>query len=420
MKHFYISLHTLSPLAIRASHAESGTKLAQYIPGTAVLGSLASAHRLLRPDAEDEFDRLFLQQRVLFPHLYPACFADKDMNGAYTPVMPLPKTAQSCKRFPGFCPLDEGADDKPHGIRDSLLDWTTFALLDSPGQTLTTLIESFQDHKHCKHCKHAMKHEHGYYRCNRQNIHQRMSAETHKHLQTRTGMNRESGTVEDGILYSREVFDQGMPFWGEILVPDELVPTFRGLVKEADEEEIMHMGTGRTRGMGQVTLKLRDAGLQEDLATFQERLLAFDQALRACASKAAPSAGFYLAMTLHSASILCDPFLRYYTAIDGALFETLLRPYLPQDYPAITWQRIYQATEVYPIHGWNEVWGTPRSIDYALEMGSTFVFACSQALDSTLTQALQALEEEGIGRRRAEGFGRIRFADPFHLEREQI
>ena len=29
------------------------------------------------------------------------------------------------------------------------------------------------------------------------------------------------------------------------------------------------------------------------------------------------------------------------------------------------------------------------------------------------------LKKQGIGRRRAEGFGRIRISDPFHLEGEQ-
>ncbi len=57
--------------------------------------------------------------------------------------------------------------------------------------------------------------------------------------------------------------------------------------------------------------------------------------------------------------------------------------------------------------------------EYAIEAGSTFLFACSRELDDTLMQALYSLEEEGIGRRRSEGFGRICISDPFHLEGEQ-
>lgn len=423
MKHLYLSVRTHSPLATRAGHAESGAKPTQYIAGTTLLGCLAEAHRLLRPKDEEEFATLFLQQRVLFPHLYPAFFTYQEMNRANTPVMPLPKTAQTCKRFAGFRPWSkEDTDEEQHGIRDSLLDWTTFALLDSPGQAPATLIEPFQSSQKCQICKQAMDHARGHYRCNRKNPSQRMLAETHKHLQMHTGINREWGTVEEKILYNREVFDQGMPFWGEIILPDELAQTLKSLISEAEKEGVVHMGTGRTRGMGKILLRIRDAEDElpsEDHAASKKRLLAFDCALKERASEAA-SAPFYLAMTLHSPSILRDPFLRYYSTIDGMLIDTLLRPYLPQGYPAITWQRIYQATEAQSVYGWNELWGTPRPIDYALEAGSTFVFSCSQALDDTLAQALYALEEEGIGRRRAEGFGRIRFADPFHLEGEQV
>jgi len=75
------------------------------------------------------------------------------------------------------------------------------------------------------------------------------------------------------------------------------------------------------------------------------------------------------------------------------------------------------------VTGWNELWGTPRPTDYAMEMGSVFLFSCPQELDNDrlnyLIQALQTAEETGIGRRLAEGFGRISISDPFHLEREQ-
>ena len=71
------------------------------------------------------------------------------------------------------------------------------------------------------------------------------------------------------------------------------------------------------------------------------------------------------------------------------------------------------------IAGWNGLAGTPRPNDYAIEMGSTFLFACHQQLNNDFIQALHTLQETGIGRGRSEGFGRISISDPFHLEREQ-
>ncbi len=429
MKHFSLSVHTLAPLTIRADHAAEGAKTLPYITGTTLLGSLAAAHRLLRPEQPDEFEAFFLREHVQFPHLYPALFAESKSDikhGIHLPVYPLPKTAQQCKRFPGFCPLEgEDADEERHGIRDSLLDWAAFALLDTDRATSAALLAPFQ--KYCRHkeCEQLMDHASGYYRSARSDIHQRMLAQHHTHLQTHTGINREWGTVEENVLYNREVFDQGTPFWGEVILPDELADTFKDFVREAANEGVVHMGSGRTRGMGSVQLELRDTSLEAP-AEFKQRLLTFDTALRARASlthlqaqSVDPQQPFYLAITLHSATILRDPFLRYYSTIDGALLETLLKPYLPADYPALPWCRIYQASGMQRVNGWQELWGTPKSIDCALEMGSTLLFSCSQTLDETLAQALQTLEEEGIGRRRAEGFGRIRISDPFHLQGEQ-
>ncbi len=129
MKRFSLRATALSPLAIRSDHAEGGVKTTQYIPGTTLLGSLAVGHRILRPEREDEFVKFFLNEQVYFPHLYPAQFSLRSFHKSNLPVMPLPKTAQSCKRFPGFLPIQgENDDTERHGVRDSLLDWAVFSL----------------------------------------------------------------------------------------------------------------------------------------------------------------------------------------------------------------------------------------------------------------------------------------------------
>lgn len=83
---------------------------------------------------------------------------------------------------------------------------------------------------------------------------------------------------------------------------------------------------------------------------------------------------FYISITLHSASILRDPFLRYCRTIDGRTLAELLGR------PDISFQPLYQATEMQLITGWNELWGTPKTSEYALQAGSTFLFACSAVL----------------------------------------
>ncbi len=423
MKHLYLQVDAGSPLTIRSDHAQEGASTTQYIPGATLLGSLAAAHRMLRPEMDDEFTRLFLNEQVYIPYLYPAVFQLSTFHEVNLPVMPLPKTAQSCKRFSGFKPLrGELTNEKRHGIRDSLLDWAIFSLLNDEQHTIPTLLASLDAHTACKHenCQQTMDHVTGYYRRGRNDPKQRMKAKVHTHLQTRTGINRSWGVVEDGILYNREVFDEDMRFWGEVILPDEpdkpdaLFKLFKKFVEEAEKEDVIRIGTGRTRGLGRVSIKVFD-GKREELASFRKKLKDFDEAFQNQARAAHVKAlqPFYFAITLHSPAILCDAFLRYHTTIDAALLPRLL------GLSTYEFRGVYQSVGTQRITGWNDLWGTPRTNDHALEMGSTFLFACSHMLDDELLQALYTLEETGLGRRRSEGFGRICISDPFHLEGEQ-
>ena len=258
-----------------------------------------------------------------------------------------------------------------------------------------------------------MDHISGFYR---ERNHQRMQAKADTRLQTRTGINREWGVVEESILYNRQVFDENTCFWGDVLLPDELTDTFKGFVEEATKEDVIRVGTGRTRGLGRVQLDVRD-DQESKAADFADKLHTFDAAVKQQAQKAGVRQldPFYFAITLQSPTILCDAFLRYQKTLDPASL-----PELSELSKSYTFQRVYQSVGIQRITGWNELWGTPRPCDYALEMGSTLLFACKQqSKNNDLVQALHTLEEMGIGRRRSEGFGRLSISDPFHLGREQ-
>src|SRR5947209_17023687 len=103
MKQIALHVKAISPLAIRADHAPGGAEKTKYIPGTALVGSLAAVHRLYHPDDSENFERLFLKGWVQYPDLYPAAFDDEEESeNATFSVYPLPRTAESCKRFSGF------------------------------------------------------------------------------------------------------------------------------------------------------------------------------------------------------------------------------------------------------------------------------------------------------------------------------
>ncbi len=430
MKRFSLSMTALSPLAIRSDQAEGGVATTHSIPGATLLGSLAAAHLMLRPKNQDEFARFFLSEQVYFPHLYPASFKQNRFQRSNQPVLPLPRTAQTCKRFSGFLPLphEENVDER-HGVRDTLLDWGAFALLEHTQAAIPTLLTPFHEHEECTYkqgkynnapCGQTMDHIGGYYIRDRRERYLRGMADTNTRLQTRTGINREWGIMEERILYNREVFDEQTRFWGEVLLPDELAQDFKSFVEMADVENpkyenVVRLGTGRTRGLGRVSLKLEDV-LVSKPTDFIDKLRRFDDAMQqqALTFGIQQRAPFYFALTLQAPTILCDSFLRYQKTVDADTLPALLG--LPSSY---SFERVYQSVGTQRVTGWNELWGTPRSHDYALEMGSTFLFACKQKPDDDFIQALRTTEEQGIGRRRAEGFGRLSFSDPFHLEREQ-
>ncbi len=429
MKYLYLEMMAEEPLAIRADHAASGAKTTKLLTGSAVLGSLASLHRQRYSEQRTEFPELFLQEQVYFPQLLPASYEISEQalseNRFFHSVLPVPRTAQSCKRFGGFHKLKEESPTIParHGVRDMLLDWATFSLLQQK-RDISKKENPLEAHKECGYkdgCTEVLDHYTGYYRRHYVDAKLRTAMEVKSSLEMHTGINREQGTVEDSILYSREVIARGSIFSGMIKVPDHLEEQ---LLQFHDQRT--YIGTGRTRGLGKVRIAVsRTDGAnhgsmygprEQTLKLFREKLLKFDDALRGVCStfKAETPAAFYFALTLHSPAILLDEYLRYRGSIDAATLAELTGS-TPK-----TFELLYQNAGVQRIAGWNELWGTPRQQDYAIETGSVFLFSSQQKLDDQMLLALYRFEEEGIGHRQAEGFGRVCVSDPFHLEREQM
>jgi len=426
MAQLYLSLMTKSPLAIRADHATGGSKTATIVNGNTLLGSLAAAHRMLYADTKnDDFVHFFLEGNICYPNLYPANFdlqeaLGDEMQASHSPIYPVPKTAQSCKCFEGF--LKEFSDER-HGVRDSLMDWAVFKLTD--GKNVNTL----RDHAHCNYprgsgkegCDEVMDHYGGFYRraVFVKPPYHRMTAQVGTRLLTRTGINRDRHIVEEGILYNREVIDEEVYFWGMVKLPNQLLSTFKEFVEEADDAGLIRVGTGRTRGLGQVQLTVHGAEDDEiSFDSFKPRLMDFDAKLREHMGYAPANEDdrFYFALTLHSPVILRDDLLRYQGTISGEVLET----YAKVSSEGLHLRQIHQVASQERVTGWNELWGTPRMQEYAIATGSVFLFVSAKKVSEELLEKLFELENQGIGERRVEGFGRICFSDPFHLEEDRV
>ena len=418
MRSLALRMTAESPLAIRSDHAPGRTDNIKYIPGTVVRGSLATLYQLFYRGKEkmEAFAPLFLHERVSYPNLYPAFFDDEGLQERDSlPVYPLPKTAQSCKRHAGFVFPDSDHNDG-HGVRDTLIDWGLFKIAHGSAAAL----KIFRQGRDC-HCGEAMDSFEGFYRHGDIDPYPRIKSELegYTRLQAHTGIDREADVVQEGILYNRQVFDEGMQFWGRIDFHDEdedeiekLLTSFEDFLREIGSTGLVRVGTGRTRGMGKVTLSVeRIEGNDSRFQRFSQRLTEFSSTVQTRANELELEKlpyEFFFALTLHSPMILCDDLLRYRGVIDTNVLEEVLGC-------SITGLRsLYHAADLRRVSGWQELWGLPRTSEYAIESGSVFLFACPSLPDDIVLKALFTLEENGAGKRRAEGFGRVCVSDSFH------
>jgi len=397
-----VSLDAASPLALRAHRNAEESATLRYIPGGTLLGALARVHRVLRPVAADEFADFFLRGQVSMGDAYPATFAQDTLREPAHLAAPLPVTARSCKRWPGF--RYQTDEDHPyHGVSDHLMPWLLFALSEE------TAVAPLDAVKECPfpRCRAAMDVIGGYYRWNREAGAIGRPTETLA-LRSHTGINRATGTGQDAILYSRQAIAQGSILQAHLRLDDALAETLYPFMEQASAASQWRIGTGRTRGLGLVRLRALDKrvvdaplGTAEDVA---ERVNQFNAHLhrQAAAWAIALPQPCYVPITLRADMLLTDGLLRWRARLDE---DTLAAHGLAGA------RLVYHSAQLSRVLGWNGLLGLPRPDALAVARGSVFVFAFDAVPDAA---ALARLQHDGVGRRREEGFGRVMVADPFH------
>ena len=403
-----------SPLNFRVSRSTASFETLKYIPGTALLGAFAAAHRKIRDD-EDEFTQFFLSGEICFGNLYPANFqmrefSGTDLRGGDQPVKPIPNTARSCKRFSGFnFKADEG-DKERHGVMDSLIDWGLFALSNQAKiEILNSQRMCTYTDKHGK-CKELLDAFSGFYRRGK-DASQIGKSEAKTRLLTRTGISRETGTVQEGILYNREVLNEGQWFWGTMSFTDEsLHRSFRTFAQCVAKVGVLRIGNNLTRGLGKLGVPQIRKFDADDMTSFKNRADAFNKKFHTKAQAYCVDLPheFYFPITLWSDAIISDSQLRYQTALDG--------DYLHRAWNLSAATLVYQNAGQRRVIGWNALFGLPKAAEWTISMGSVFLFGYSGTIDDCFYKQLYALEQTGIGKRRSEGFGQVTIADAFHWE----
>lgn len=405
-----------SPLNFRVSRSTASFETLKYISGTTLLGAFAAAHRKDRND-EAEFTQFFLSGEICFGNLYPAnfqvCeFLNTDLLDDEKPVGPIPNTARSCKRFSGFRFKLEAGNQERHGVMDSLINWGLFAL---SNQHKIEILNAYKN----KSCTYTNEHGEcaelldvftGFYRRG-EDVTEIGISEVKTRLLTRAGISRETGAVQEGLLYNREVLNEGQRFWGIMHFADEsLYKAFCDFSREVGDKGILRVGNNLTRGLGKLSVPKFQEFDTDDIISFKKRVNAFDKKFRTEAQAHCVDLpnGFYFPITLQSDAVLLNPRLRYQTVLDGDYLHRVC------NLPAGT--LIYQNASNRRVSGWNTLFGLPKAAECAISMGSVFLFSYSGTTNDCFYEKLYQVEQMGIGKRRSEGFGQITVADTFHWE----
>ena len=385
-----------TPLGFRAGRDEAREETLSYVPGSALLGALATAHLQLCPDRRDEFADFFLRGGAYLGNLYPALpekrpvprQTSSEQPGRYRGPLGLQALPGVPKRGPCFRAAAR--------CQDALLAWSAFAL--SGAQDPTPLAKL----RDCPECGQPLDSYRGF--CGRSEGAEWAAGKAEQGFTTRVGISRERGASSHGILYTRDFLRAGSQFSGRWWVHDDLADSFLRFLGSVHREMPLRVGHNRTRGMGKLVLG-EPAPVEADTAdAVQARVARFTETLRAVAGSHARHA-WYLPLTTIADCILPDG--------AGGFRQLLTPPVLLEEWGVATTELVYCSVDIRRVSGWNGVARLPKPDALAVAMGSVFVLAAEAPPD---WKALATDQACGLGARRPEGFGAVVVADPFHWE----
>lgn len=246
---------------------------------------------------------------------------------------------------------------------------------------------------------------------------------------TRVAINRERGTAEDRLLYSvlainevstgrvSQAADQVLAvdafptqFIGSVGVPD--------WIDLADQlKSIAYLGGRITSGLGSVEVAVEPPGAIESGDTLRRRIQATTDRVsrratllnRLMPSRDWQPRGMVFTVNLLSDAVLYEHGWRPTTTLTAEM----LREATGLD-AEIDLLRSFAASGI--AGGYHVTWPGPKPTEVSTLMGSVFVFIAPNGLSETDIGRLADLQMDGIGMRRAEGYGQVRICDEFHLE----
>jgi len=375
----------------------------EFIPGSSVRGAIARSfadshgNNWTHPDVR----QAFLGEPALFSEFYP--------TGALVSSKPIPLSARTCKTYPGIIVKFESGKRPSHGTKDTLIAATVAKKLREAG--MPAVVDDV-----CKYCEQSgspspLKPIRGFY------LGDSVVEPSHR-MNTKTAINRSRMTSAEEQLYSYELIDT-------MLEADESNRIrFVGTVTELTHELESHLralngqslliGGARYRGFGKMKLRVEDLSkdIDEDRQKWEERMERLTETIReplVAAGLAVKCLSFF-SLTLLSDLIL--PPDNWEEQLVGKVRDALRI--------ADRELRLEKAvSETGCRSGFSDALGMRKDLFPVIRRGSAFVFSCSADSKENILKNLPDLLRKGIGARREEGFGRVSFCDPFHIDRRE-
>jgi hypothetical protein len=344
------------------------TETLHYIPGSIVRGILATTYLSHGGQPDTLFQEIFWQDKICFPYLYPER------------MRPLPLSAYTCKTDPGFSHdqnLVENEDT--HGVWDLLFE----------------NLHGFQGdaRRRCTKLdcgKAPLKAHTGFYKGREPVL---KSASIDKRIQMRTAISPELGSALEASLHSREELPAGTIFYGLLTATDDAL--WEKLKQRLPEKIIGFTGKQRS---GKMELVIQSTGGVQPRPNFFN--LPGDNQL------------LYSTLTLTSDTVLIDPLLRPVVTLTPNIIKDPDQVGFPANVP-ISIKKAFCATR--RVSGWNNVGQIFKADDIALKAGSTFLLEVPANTRGVVQGWMEKVTITGIGLRRSEGFGQVRFDEPLHM-----
>ncbi|MDW8078425.1 MAG: type III-B CRISPR module-associated Cmr3 family protein [Thermoguttaceae bacterium] len=395
-----------SPIVIRRQRQSQRSEGAEYVPGTQVRGAFARAYLWQKGRADATFYKVFSEESgCRFGPLDP---------GQYC----FPKTAYSCKRYPGF-PSQNG-----HGVVDLLPEFIRWSLTGQPPTP-----------QRCAQCGHDLKAMGGFYGRDSFGNLMEMRGRWRRTMKAHVGIERLTRTAAEAVFFHLPALEPepepsvdgsataAIPkLYGWIEADQAQLSILQEVLQK--EEGILRIGHARTRGYGRVRIQILDQApdCAQELEAWSQKLVAkLDCGLD-------PNRHLLFSLSLPTGAILVDEVLRY--TLDPSMMVPWL-PRLPAGPPgrretfgnekqfADGYLRTLAAiTQHERVRGWNFAQGLPRADEWMISRGSVYVYLYkggSQGRRELLKQ-LKELEAAGVGARLAEGFGKVVVGDSFHVD----